>query len=286
MALKDHPRPVVRRRRKSDEKPPMPAVLKPIAEKAKERHRKRHENPGVEVTVERLSGAYVIDSPHRDRDSWEAMICEAVGTRSAGHAKTFLAHLAELCTKAWHPNDGENAGGEWYPDENEMNMVLNFVAGVKPRNEMEAALAAQMVAVHLMTMKASQAALQGWGVDERTAALAGKLARTFTMQIDAMAKLKGRKTTRQKITVSYERHDHKHVHFEGGVSESEGRPHATGDGASVGVGKSIEGACQLAERPAVQGAATGRQAVSIRCGQGAEGLPDAWRGPRIRRAKG
>jgi len=41
--------------------------------------------------------------------------------------------------------------------------------------------------------------------------IAGKLVRTFVMQTDALARLKGR-TGKQTIKVRYERHDHQHVH--------------------------------------------------------------------------
>ncbi len=129
----------------------MPVNLEPLAEKARERHRKRHANPGVAVEVEKVTpAAYRLASPHSDTEAWQAMVCDALGTRSEATALTFLYQLTELCDRDWHPDD-EAGGGEWVPDECELNMILNMVASIKPRNEMEAALAAQMVAVHLMT---------------------------------------------------------------------------------------------------------------------------------------
>ena len=223
----------LRRLRRAKDKPPMPKILEPLAEKAKARHRKRHANPGVVLEVEKLSAdGYKLASPHSDTDSWQAMICDALGTRSEAMALTFLYQLASLCQRTWHPDD-ENGGGEWVPDECELNMILNFVAGVKPKNEMQAALAAQMVAVHLMTMKTAQAALNGYGTDLRFAPITGKLARTFVMQTDAMAKLQGKKTTRHRITVKYERHDHRHVHFEEGVPRNERDPMKRQEPASL-----------------------------------------------------
>lgn len=205
----------------------MPAVLAPAAAKAIERHRLRHANPGVAVELSKSPGTYDVVSPHNNRGAWQAMICDALGTRSESTARTFLLQLTELCGKVWHPADADGQGGEWYPDETELNMVLNMVAGIRPANEMQAALAAQMVAVHLMTMKAAAQAMQGCGMDERTAAIAGKLARTFVMQTDALGKMKGRKTSRQKITVAYEKHEHKHVHVHRGEDGNGGQSHAT-----------------------------------------------------------
>jgi hypothetical protein len=106
-------------------------------------------------------------------------------------------------------------------------MILNVVAGIKPKNEMEAALAAQMVAVHLMQMRLSARALSSGYVVAEDAAIAGKLARTFVMQIDALSKLKGKRSSKQTITVRQEKHvhHHQHVHIEGGGSEIRTQPH-------------------------------------------------------------
>lgn len=269
MSKIDRAQPVVRRRRKAAEKPPMPAMLEPIAAEAAERHRRRHANPGVVAVVEKVDAiGYVVASPHRDEEAWGAMICDALGTRSESTAQTFLIQLTELCGQTFHPDDA--GGGEWCPDERELNMILNMVAGIRPRNEMEAALAAQMVAVHLMTMKASAQSMQGYGVDPLTAAIAGKLARTFVMQSEALAKMRGGKTTRQKITVKHEKHihEHKHVHLDGGVPESRGQPHARDGDAPVSALPSPD---------------TLGRVVPLRCDQGEEGLSDARRGMRNRR---
>ena len=92
-----------------------------------------------------------------------------------------------------------------------------------PPYEMEAALAAQMVAIHLLTMKVTARAIK-YDYDTRTAATAGKLARTFTLQMETLQKLRGRKrTARQSITVRKELHQH--VHYYRGEGESEEQPH-------------------------------------------------------------
>jgi hypothetical protein len=97
---------------------------------------------------------------------------------------------------------------------------------------MQAALAAQMVAVHLMTMKVSERCLRGYGcADPNLLGVAGKLARTFAMQTDTLAKLQGRETSRQKITVSYEKHEHLHMHR--GEEEIGSQPQAAMEGRIV-----------------------------------------------------
>ncbi|MGI8705063.1 MAG: hypothetical protein ACR2JJ_04605 [Sphingomicrobium sp.] len=252
----------------------MPDNLKPHVEKARARLKRRHANPGVEVAVERVTGAYTLSSPHGDHDAWEAMVFDAIGTRSTATATVFLTQLTELCSKAWHPDEDEGEGGEWYPDADELNMILNVVAGVKPRNEMQAALAAQMAAVHLMTMKASKAALEGWSImDPRTAATAGKLARTFVMQMDALARAKGKRTTRQTIKVEKHVHQHQHVHVDRGAPGACGQPHGTGR------------AGESAERPALPREEQVGEVVPLRRDEGQKGLLHARRG-KPGRAKG
>lgn len=263
--MNDRAKPTQRRRTRAADKPPMSALLEPAAAKAIKRHKRRHANPGVAVELAKSTGAYTVTSPHRDRVAWEAMICDALGTRSESTARTFLIQLTELCGKVWHPDAGGD--GDWFPDEVELNMILNFVAGIKPRNEMEAALGAQMVAVHLMQMRLSSRALRGGYVIPEDAAIASKLARTFVMQTDALAKLKGKKTSRQKITVSYEKHEHKHVHVHGGSDE-------TGSQALAPLGSRAD---ENGGRTPLLGQDAPGNVVLLPCGEGEARVPDARR---------
>ncbi|MEO6582363.1 MAG: hypothetical protein ABIN68_06105, partial [Sphingomicrobium sp.] len=182
MNLIDLPAPL-RRFRKASQKPGMPANLEAQAGSARKRHKKRHANPGVAIEVEKVTDrGYSLASPHSDTEAWQAMVCDALGTRSEATALTFLYQLTELCQRIWHSN-GEAGEGEWVPDECELNMILNMVSGIKPKNEMQAALAAQMVAVHMMTMKVAERCLRVYGcADPHLAAAASKLARTFAIQ--------------------------------------------------------------------------------------------------------
>jgi hypothetical protein len=190
----------------------------------------------IEVEVEKVTErGYRLASPHRDTEAWQAMVCDAFGTRSEANALTFLNQLVVLCEQNWHAD--EAGGGEWCPDECQLNMILNMIAGIQPRNEMEAALAAQMVAVHMMVMGVSARALQTYAcADPRMAAVAAKLARTFAIQNETLFKLRGRRTSRQSISVSHEKHvhQHHHVHVHRGEEENGGQPHAPMDSRIVG----------------------------------------------------
>jgi len=270
MKLVDRPVPL-RRLRKAASKPPMPAHLEVQAAQARARHERRHANPGVALEVEKITElGYRLASPHSDTEAWQAMICDALGTRSEATALTFLYHLVRLCDQDWHPDD-KNGGGEWVPDECQLNMILNLVSGIRPKNEMQAALAAQMVAVHLMMMKVSERCLRSNGcTDPHLLSAASKLARTFAIQTETLAKVQGRRTTRQKITVSYERHNHQHMHMRGGENKIGGQPHAKDGDAPVAALLS-----EVTPGPALPITRRARQ----------EGLPNA-RGPRIRSSEG
>jgi hypothetical protein len=193
------------------------------------------------------------------------MLCDALGTRSTDTAHTFLRQLTQLCPQYWHSN-GEAGQGEWVAGEDEINMVLAMVAGIRPRNEMEAALAAQMVAVHLMTMRTAASALRHGGhIIPGTAAIAGKLARTFAMQAEALAKMKGKRSSRQTITVRQEKHvhHHQHVHLAGGPGENGGQSHE-----AARTEQPTGSAALLSAEPV--GAV-----VRLPCGEGQAGVPAA-----------
>jgi hypothetical protein len=160
-------------------------------------------------------------SPHSDPDLWTLQLAEAFGTRSRAVISTFMSQLAALCgEKEW-----DDEARQWRLDENEYSAALAMVSSIKPKSEMEAALAAQMVAIHLLQMKVAARAIK-FDYDTKTAAVAGKLARTFTMQLDSLQRLRGRqKTTRQSIRVTKELHQH--VHYHRGDVGTHGQPQAT-----------------------------------------------------------
>ncbi len=142
-----------------------------------------------------------------------------------------------------------------------------------------------MVAVHLMMMALSARTLRNTYGDPRTAAAAGKLARTYAMQCETMARLKGR-AGKQRITVKYERHNHnhqhQHVHAEigGGVSGIMGRP--------LGPYSDAHGGAALATevRASLPGPDPERDALPMPGEAGADAVSNPRRRGRVRRAEG
>ena len=147
-------------------------------------------------------------SPHNDVGLWQLQLADALGTRSRAVVITFISQLEALCGKS-HWDDHAK---QWRIDENELSAVLAMVNTIKPRDEIEAALAAQMVAVHLLTMKLAARALK-YESDTQSASVLAKLARTFTIQMEALrANRTKRPVSRQSIKVRKETHQHIHYH--------------------------------------------------------------------------
>lgn len=161
-------------------------------------------------------------APHNDEELWFLQLVQAFGTRSMSLLTVFLEQLSKLCPEVW-----DQDSGAWKMDETEWNALLALVADNQPENSLQAALAAQMAATHMMMMRLSAQALnRGSSVYHGDAALASKVARTFTMQCDAMQALKGKsRVARQSIHVTKEEHQHVHYHDNRGGGHSEPQSH-------------------------------------------------------------
>jgi hypothetical protein len=160
-------------------------------------------------------------APHSDTNLWTLQLADALGTRSQAVISAFMAQIEALCGKqGW-----DEEARQWRLDENEFSAALAMINSIKPKNEIEAAMAAQMVAVHLMQMKTAAYAIKFSG-DWRSAAVAGKLARTFAQQIETLQRLRApNRTKKQSIKVSKELHHHVHYYDARGARKIEHQPH-------------------------------------------------------------
>lgn len=198
-----------------------PAEYRRSLEQARARTMRRQHGPVM--TIDPASTA--LNSPFSDcEEEWRLMVLDTFGTRSHQVGNVFVHHLASLCSSAW-----SEEAKRWAPNEDELTSILHIVAAHRPRNEAEAALAAQIAATHVITMKVAKFAYDH-PFDHRTVGTYAKLARASAQQVDTMARLKGkRRTSRHQIVVTHEKHihQHQHVHVEGGAEKSEGQSHAT-----------------------------------------------------------
>lgn len=240
-----------RKRRRKDRSKPKPHPLN-AADKQEsiERLKSLPANPGVMFEPDKGNG-WKVTSPHSDLDLWEAQIAAAFGTNSQSVMRVFLSDLKGLCRGAWD-EDVER----WKPNEREVNAALAMVNDIQPRNTMEAALAAQMVAVHWMQMRLSADALNNGGmVLERQAAIASKMARTFTMQLEQLRALRGnKKPVKQTIKVTRESHHHQHIHVHRveGAGESDAQPQEA-RAATIEGRATLQGPCEVHRLPVPKG---------------------------------
>ncbi len=259
-------------------RPAMPTGLAARVAEADARIEQRPLNPGV--ALDESPGPLWFTAPHADQESWRKQITDAFGSRSMSIAQMFLSQLSQLCSREWQRD-------RWEPDDVELNAVLGIVNSIRPDNELQAALAAQMVAVHLATMKVAGQALRGMVVDKLTANTMARLAATYALQCEALDRLKGRRG-RQEINVRYERHDHKHVHVEGGGAQTGDQPHAPtrlAQPSSTVVPNCGSPAGEHERSSPMHGPDESRLALLLPGGKGSQALPHAWRGTWLRRAK-
>lgn len=96
---------------------------------------------------------------------------------------------------------------QFVKSETHVNGVLGMLSGIKPKNEIEGMLAAQMVATHILSMETAKRAMIAEqtveGVTENVNR-SNKLMRTFTLQVEALSKLRGdtKTVTVKHVTVS------------------------------------------------------------------------------------
>jgi hypothetical protein len=196
--------------------PPMPDMLRPEVNAAREVHKTRPASPGVRVYPDpKNPNGWMLDSPHRDLAAWEVQICEAFGTRSHALLWTFLDQLAGLCEQRWLP-DAKGEGGRWMPSDMELNFIVATIHSERPETPLQSIMLAQMCATHMLQMRIAGDVLGRSWVDPSKAILTAKLANAFSGQVDAYLKLRG-KIPKQQISVTYKRevhvHHHKHAHL-------------------------------------------------------------------------
>lgn len=122
---------------------------------------------------------------------------------------------------------GQTVQAVWFsPSDKEMRerqlaAAIAELKGIAPKDELEAMIAAQLIAAHNAVMECyRRAAVEKYGFRENLS-VAGKLSRTYAMLLDALNRHRGK--GQQKITVE-------HVHIESGGQAVVGIVAAPGGG--------------------------------------------------------
>lgn len=201
---------------------PFPDGLDSLALDAERRVMSRPAPPRVKIA--RRKSGWVFDNPYAKHHEaqWYFLLLDAFGTRHGSVLDHFLATIAELVPPGdrWVAHDQR---AYWYPNEPDFNAVLAIVAAMKPDNEAQAALAAQLAALHLASMRVAKYAVGS--SDPRSAAILAKTSRAYGEGVERIARLQGKvppRETKQTIQVVYV--DNRSVEFKGGVGSIGGQP--------------------------------------------------------------
>jgi hypothetical protein len=139
-----------------------------------------------------LKGDEAMISPdHPDQTVAWALFSEAFGTADADFVNGLIEQLA---------NVGSQSG---QIDEGKLNFMFSIIKGIKPTDQLEAMLAAQMAAVHMAIMTFARRLATVETIEEQDSAerTFNKLTRTFTTQMEALKRY--RTGGEQKVTVQH-----------------------------------------------------------------------------------
>src|SRR5919202_2214202 len=226
----------------------------------------KSERQGNTVTMQ-------VEPAHSDQAGASAHLMDTFGTRSTEAVDTLISQLANAVA----PNSEIS--------EAQLNGALAAVHGIAPQDEAEAMLAVQMVATHTAALAALQKArtaeyrpgLNSWGN------LATKLLRTYTAQLETLAKYRRRGSQTVRV---------EHVNVAPGGQAIVGPvTHMAGGGDRDRSGDQAhaqEPRPALAHAPVASlwGSHPVRDAVPVASREEEEALPDAWGCEGERRAGG
>lgn len=201
--------------------------------------------PPVQVNFVADNGERRVVALHSDDSGHLMRLGETFGSRSPEFLGVALNQLAA----------GVRSRGSRDPLDIEINAGIALVAAIAPENELEAALAVQMASNHALTSDLLGRAASAESLEQMQAFgnMAVKLQRTFTAQIEALARMRGK--GQQTVRVE-------HVTVEAGAQAIVGDVHHHGRGAgsasekqdqSYGTSAPQGGASLLGQDPAGNG---------------------------------
>jgi hypothetical protein len=156
---------------------------------------KRETQTAPRVKVAGPKDRTILSFDHQDSATGQVLLMEALGTADYD----FLSGLLEQLS------NGSCRGGK--VDEKLLNFMLAVIKGIKPRDQIEIMLAAQMAAVHeaIMTFTRRLAHVETTAQQDSAERALNKLARTFATQMEALQRHRNggeQKVMVQQVSVS------------------------------------------------------------------------------------
>jgi hypothetical protein len=148
---------------------------------------RRTKTPRLKTSVEQ--GAVRITLDHPDPTHGQSLLMRALGTAEVDFFADLLAQLANASVDGTQVN------------ERRLNFMVSVIKGIEPKDQVETMLAAQMAAVHSLTMIFARRLANVDNIPQQDSAECAfnKLARTFAAQVEALKRY--RSNGEQKMTV-------------------------------------------------------------------------------------
>lgn len=185
------------------------------------------------VLIQKTDTGWDFVSPYRDedRDRWTALLFQAFGTRHGA----IMDHFMEVLTRLLPHNHWDEEGRFWFPDQGAFDAMIAIIHSLKPENEAQAAYAAQLVALHFVSMKLAESPAHSYW-DPRTTALLCRTVQAYGDGLERFARLQGRLKPRhvnQTIQVVYVDNRDQRALATGGGPDFGGQPHGTARGETI-----------------------------------------------------
>lgn len=147
------------------------------------------DNTAPALKVVKSDGGPRIVPDHSNLDVGLMLLVEALGCADQEFLMGLLSQLVDVCSR-----DGKI-------DELALNFMISVIKGVKPKDQVESMLAAQMAATQMLSMRFARRLLQSRSLPEQDSdeRAFNKLARTYTSQVQVL-KL-NRSSGEQTVTV-------------------------------------------------------------------------------------
>ena len=150
----------------------------------------RKKTPRVKVDSSKQNAhKLVLDHPSPYHACFVLM--RAIGTNEPDFHAGIVPQIAQASTR------GEKV------DEVALNFIIAVIKGIEPRDQLETMLAAQMGAVHMLTMDFARRLANADNIQQQDSAerTLNKLARTFSVQVETLKRY--RSTGEQKVVVEH-----------------------------------------------------------------------------------
>ncbi len=152
---------------------------------------RERKNKTPRVKAVKTKAATVLSLDHPDQRHAQAVLMQALGTREVDFYSELLPQLGRAATDGPRPN------------ERRLNFMVAVIKGIEPKDQLETMLAAQMAAIHSLTMEFASRLANAGDLAWRDSAerMLNKLARTFAVQMEALKRY--RNGGEQKVTVQH-----------------------------------------------------------------------------------